>query len=489
MSLSNGNHPEHDDANLVPVAADTGSTLPMPTGHEEAPKANFLTVLRNSGFRNLWAGQVVSQIGDYFSFLTTMIVVSSFYDDTETTTLAVSGMMLANSLPRLLFGMLAGVFVDRWDRRTTMLVSDLLRVGLALAMIPAVIGQNLWAMYALGFLLSTVGTIFLPAKGAIIPNLVPKEQLIAANSLSQVTMFLSILLGPALGSLTLVLAGEGNQWVAFLIDALTYAVSAIAIWMIRVPKEVSSPTRSEAQLSEVSAVRRVWDEMVVGIKLMFVNRTMSTLAVVFMVTMLGIGAVNVLWVVYLKLQFGYEDTELAWRFGLLDICFAVGMLAASVVAGNFLSHLAPKWFIVVALIGAGAFLAPTGYVGNYLVLAALSVGMGLFVAPINTGATTLMQIVVPNEQLGRANGGISTITETATVTSMSLAGFLGWLIGIPAVFLLGGLLCIAAGLLAWVRLPALTLKDMPSMEVVEQEREKGQEREQDKEREREAAVA
>jgi predicted MFS family arabinose efflux permease len=98
--------------------------------------------------------------------------------------------------------------------------------------------------------------------------------------------------------------------------------------------------------------------------------------------------------------------------------------------------------------------------------------MGLFVAPINTGATTLMQIVVPNEQLGRANGGISTITESASVTSMSLAGFLGWLVGVPAVFLIGGLLCIAAGVLAWVRLPALTLKDMPAEVVAEEARER-----------------
>ncbi len=479
MPTNNGSHPEQDDVTLIPLAADTGSTLPMPQGNQEAPKANFVTVMRNTGFRNLWAGQLVSQIGDYFSFLTTMIVVSSFSEDPSTTTLAVSGMMLANSLPRLLFGMLAGVFVDRWDRRTTMLGSDLVRIGLALAMIPAVIAHNLWAMYALGFMLSTVGTIFLPAKGAIIPALVPKDQLIAANSLTQSTMFLSILLGPALGSLTLALVGEGNQWVAFLIDAASYAVSAVAIWLIRVPKEQTMPAKAEAAVSEASAVRRVWDEMLVGIKLMFVNRTMTTLAVVFMVTMLGIGAVNVLWVVYLKTQFNYDATELAWRFGLLDIFFAVGMLAATVIAGNFLSHVAPKWFVVVALVGAGVFIAPTGYVPEYLVLAILTLGMGIFVAPINTGATTLMQIVVPNEQLGRANGGISTITESASVTSMSLAGFLGWLVGVPAVFLLGGLLCIAAGILAWVRLPALTLKDMPAETVAEQE----------KEGEREAAVA
>ncbi|HEY0070673.1 MAG TPA: MFS transporter, partial [Chloroflexia bacterium] len=172
MPLDHGSRPEHDDPTLIPVAADAGTTLPLPGGIQEAPKANFLTVMRNAGFRNLWAGQLVSQVGDYCAFLAMMIIVSGFYKDTQTTTLAVSGMMLASSLPRLLFGMLAGVFVDRWDRRMTMLVSDLLRVGLSLALVPAVMAQNLWAMYALGFMLSSVGTLFLPAKGAIIPNLV-----------------------------------------------------------------------------------------------------------------------------------------------------------------------------------------------------------------------------------------------------------------------------------------------------------------------------
>src|SRR5881296_3201210 len=99
-----------------------------------AKRANFLSVLRYKGFRNLWAGQVVSQVGDYFAFLATMVVVSGFSRDVQSTTLAVSGMLLAQSLPRLLFGMLAGVFVDRWDRRRTMIASDAIRAALTLAM-------------------------------------------------------------------------------------------------------------------------------------------------------------------------------------------------------------------------------------------------------------------------------------------------------------------------------------------------------------------
>lgn len=483
MARDDGNHPEDNTPTLLPRRADTGGTAPLPEGPQEAPKANFFTVMRNAGFRNLWIGQLISQIGDYFSFLATTVIVSGFSNDPQTITLMVSGMMLANSLPRLLFGMLAGVFVDRWDRRTTMLTADMVRIGIALAMIPAILSRNLWAMYALGFMLSTVGTLFLPAKSAIVPRLVPQEQLLSANSLVQMTLFLSILLGPALAGFTLGVAGRGNEWMAFLVDAASYVVSAIAIWLIRVPKEVSAPSRTVTQTSQSSAIRAVWDEMLVGIRLLFRNKTMSTLAVVFMVTMLGIGAVNVLWVVYLKKGLGYDGPELAWRFSVLDICFATGMIVASAVAGNFLANVSPKWYIVVALLGAGIFIAPTGYVDNYVVLAILTVAVGVFVAPINTGAMTLTQIVVPNEQLGRVNGGISTITESATVLSMSLAGLAAAVVGVPMVFLIGGVLCFLGGILAWVRLPALTMKDMPKEEPKEQPRELNTERE------REAAIA
>ena len=140
-------------------------------------RVTFVDVLRNGPFRNLWLGQIISQMGDYFAFLAIMVAVTGFSDDPEQTTLAVTGMTIAITLPRLLFGMLAGVFVDRWDRRRTMLASDLLRAGLVLALIPAYLTQNLWLLYALAFALSAVGTLFNPAKGALLPLLVPQEQL------------------------------------------------------------------------------------------------------------------------------------------------------------------------------------------------------------------------------------------------------------------------------------------------------------------------
>src|SRR5262245_47451298 len=146
-------------------------------GQAAEERVNFLTVLRNRNFRNLWIGQVVSQMGDYFAFLAIMVVVGGFSQNVGEATQQMAGVMLATPLHRLVCGVLAGVFVDRWDRRLTMLASDLIRPALTLAMIPAFMSKNLLLMYVLSFAMSTVGTFFVPAKGALIPKMVPQTHL------------------------------------------------------------------------------------------------------------------------------------------------------------------------------------------------------------------------------------------------------------------------------------------------------------------------
>lgn len=422
-------------------------------------RATFVTVLRNRNFRNLWIGQVVSQVGDYFAFLAIMVVISGFSEDSATITGQVSGVMIALTLPRLLFGVLAGVFVDRWDRRRTMIISDVLRVVLTLGMIPAFMSKNLLLMYGLAFAMSTVGAFFNPAKGALIPKLVPTEHLMTANSLSQTSMMAANFVGPALAGTTFALAGNGNQWVAFVLDSLSFIISAIAIRSIVAPREALAAVASSETVSSQSAIAKVWDELRVGLRALFLSRVMATLALVFAVTMLGVGALNVLWVAFLKTNFGFGATELGWRFAVIDIAFFAGMVIASIGVGNFLSHLTPKWFIVWGLGLGGLATVPLGYLPDYWGVVGLMFLVGLFIAPINTGTTTLMQVVVPNSQLGRVGGGIGTITDAATLGSMSMAGALGALIGIPMVFAIAGIMCMAGGLVAWVGLPPLTLKD------------------------------
>ncbi len=440
----------------APEQAEAPAPSEVPTD-PPAARATFLTVLRHAGFRNLWLGQIVSQIGDYFALLALMVVVSGFSNKAADTTQAVSGLMIAFSLPRLLFGVLAGVFVDRWDRRRTMLGADVTRGVLALALIPAFLTHNLLLVYALAFVMSAFGTLFNPAKSAIIPRLVPTEQLTAANALSQTSQMLATFIGPALAGLTFAAVGKGNEWVAFAVDGLSFAVSAVAVWSIAA--QVGSAPARPVTSDDTGAVRRVWDELRVGLRALLGSRTMATLSAVMGITMLGIGAMNVLWIVYLKTRFGFEAADLAGRIAILDIAFSAGMVLVTVLVGNLLSGVAPKWLVVGGLTIGGLLLLPIGYIPDYWLLVALMFGIGLGVGPINAGISSLMQIVVPNSQMGRVSGGFGTIIDMSMLLSVSMAGALGGWLGIPAVLLLSGLFCIGGGVLALTSLPALTLKD------------------------------
>jgi MFS family permease len=344
-----------------------------------------------------------------------------------------------------------------------MLVSDLVRPALTLGMIPALMSRNVWIVCAVAFLLSTVGTFFNPAKVALVPNMVPAGQLTAANAFIQTSAMLGFFIGPGLAGATFALLGAGNTWIAFVIDAFSFLVSALAIWLIKLPKEATQAGPRTAEdlraASSGSSLGRVWNELKVGLKALLLDRTISILALVFGITMLGIGALNVVWVVFLKSAYGYGATELGWRFAVVDVAFFAGMVVASVGIGNFMSKLAPKLFIVWGLILTGVLMAPIGFAPDYWLVVVAWFFVGLAVAPIETGVTTLMQIVVPNSQLGRVGGGIGTVSETANITSMALAGALGALLGIPIVIALAGIMCVLAGILAQVGLPGITLED------------------------------
>lgn len=184
-------------------------------------EASAFAPLRNPDFLRLWAGQFVSVIGDKINQIALAVLVYK-----TTGSMLQMGIMLGvSALPAVLFGIFAGVFVDRWDRRRTMVGADLVRAGLVVS-IPLVIGYGVAWAYVLAFLVATVSLLFEPAKRSIIADLVPRSDLMAANSLDNASSAVAELAGLACGG---VLMAVLTARVAFTIDALTYVVSAGAI--------------------------------------------------------------------------------------------------------------------------------------------------------------------------------------------------------------------------------------------------------------------
>jgi MFS family permease len=134
--------------------------------------------LRQRNFFLLWSGGVLSVVGDYFLF----VALPFFVYERTGSVLATGAMFVAETLPRLIFGSVAGVFVDRWDRKKTMVFSDLSRALILVPLLLVAAGGPLVLVYAVAFVETSVSMLFLPAKGATIPNLVAEDELTAANS-------------------------------------------------------------------------------------------------------------------------------------------------------------------------------------------------------------------------------------------------------------------------------------------------------------------
>jgi DHA3 family macrolide efflux protein-like MFS transporter len=177
-------------------------------------------LFQNRSFLALWLGQTISFVGDYFYWLAVPIMVGKLTGSATQVGLSV----IASALPMLLLGPVAGVFVDRWDRKRTMIMSDLLRGVLVLICLTVKTPEQVWIYYVVAFLMSCVSRFFFPAQNAALPLIVPdKNDLLAANGLMQVVQTAGFLVGPALAGFSIGLWGEQ---IAFLVDSATFFISA-----------------------------------------------------------------------------------------------------------------------------------------------------------------------------------------------------------------------------------------------------------------------
>ncbi|CAN5878501.1 MFS transporter [soil metagenome] len=183
-------------------------------------------VRSNRSFRRLLAGQVISELGNWFNFIATLGLVRSVsHASAEVTTI----MLVARLLPFTLVAPLAGALVDRWSRRTVMIVSDVARILVALSMLLGRRPEDLWIAYVSTVVLSFFGAFFEAAKNAAVPNITGERDLLAGNALMFSSRFLLMAFGAALGGWTA--ASVGYQ-AAFVVNALSFAVSAYSIWLI-----------------------------------------------------------------------------------------------------------------------------------------------------------------------------------------------------------------------------------------------------------------
>ena len=206
----------------------------MKTANRKAPAAyqpaGYIELLRsNRSFRQLWLGQVVSQMGDWFNTIALYTIILNLTGSGRDVGL----LLVARFVPSFLFGPISGVIADRFSRQKIMIVSDLLRAVVVLGFLFVRSANQLWLIYVLTVFQLALSTFFEPAKTAAIPSLVSDRELVPANAISSVTWSVMLTLGAAIGGL---ITGWFGTDVAFILDAATYLLSAALIASIRVPK-------------------------------------------------------------------------------------------------------------------------------------------------------------------------------------------------------------------------------------------------------------
>jgi predicted MFS family arabinose efflux permease len=212
-----------------------------------AAQVGYIDLLRrNRSFRQLWLGQVVSQMGDWFNTIALYTIILQLTGSGRDVGL----LLVARFVPSFLFGPISGVVADRFSRRTIMIVSDLLRAVVVLGFLLVRRADQLWIVYVLTVVQLGLSTFFEPAKTAAIPSIVEDRELVAANAISSVTWSAMLTIGAAIGGIITDAFGTN---VAFILDAATYLLSAALITSIRVPKRARRP-RQKLSLGRILGI-------------------------------------------------------------------------------------------------------------------------------------------------------------------------------------------------------------------------------------------
>jgi hypothetical protein len=399
----------------------------------------YLALLRrNRPFRRLWYGQIVSQLGDWFASIALYTLLLRLTGSGQ----AVGLLLVAELLPATLVGPWAGVLVDRLPRKAVMIAADVGRAALVLLFLLVRDVGDIWIVYCAAALKVVLASFFEPARGAVIPAITGRDELVAANAISGATWSAMLAIGAALGGLV---AGTLGTDAAIVIDAASFLLSAVIIWRIPLREEhlevrAAQPAgASEQGLGE-------------GLRYLAARRDVAIYAATKALWSLG-GGILVLLTLFGRQVFPV-GADGAFSIGLLyaarGVGAAIGPLLAQRLFGSSQQVMRRALGPAVLLTGVGYLLAgeaPSLWLAALAVLLAHMGGSAQWVF-----STVLLQMNVPNRLLGRVFAiELALLTLTSAVSSYltGVASDLGFspqalATGLALVFVVPGLFLLAA---------------------------------------------
>jgi MFS family permease len=394
------------------------------------PSAFAVFYRRN--FTLLWLAQFISTMGSGLTAIAASILVYRLTGSA----LSVGLMLLATALPGLFIGLLAGVFVDRFDRKRIMIAANLICAGLVCA-IPFVLPLGIAWLYIVVALSSTVGQFFAPAQASLLPETAPDEELAAANAMMTISQF---------GALTVGYAGAGLiatlstiTW-AFYLDALSFVLSALCVLLIHV---------APLAVREVTNLAAVTHNLRAGLGFVRDTPVLRSLALVFVPIFINYGFGNSLFLPFAIRALGATEFEYSLLEGVFTIGFVVGSLAMASIADRL--H-AGQW-IAVSIVGMGLFTVCMALARSVPVAIVCTTLVGVLNAPSYIGRQLLIQRSTPRETRGRVSSVFFVTRDTGFMLGMAAAG-LADLVDVRLLLLINAVLLIGCGLLA-LTLPGL----------------------------------
>lgn len=398
----------------------------------ERSAPSMFSVFQNRSFTLLWIGQLISSMGNALTALAASILVYRVTGSAE----SVGLMLIATSGPTLVIGLIAGVYVDRLDRKRIILVADLLRAILIL-LIPFLISFNINWLYVIVALTSAITQFFDSAHASILPEVVPEKDLSTATSMMAVS---------SLGSTTIGFAAAGFiatslniNW-AFYLDGTSYLISALLIFNTHVPDRL---------ITEETSVRAIGRNLRAGLNVVGQTSILRSLFIVIAPIYLIFGLEISLFLPFTLRELG--GTE--FHFGLQEAAEGIGIALGSVSMALLADRIrAGQWLAISYLSMAAAMIVYSFSHSVWLAILMMGVS-GLFNAPSFIGEQLVIQRAAPREMRGRVNSSYFVVRDIMYVAGMALAG-LADVMNVRTLFMVSAFLLVLAGAVV-LGLPAL----------------------------------
>ncbi len=383
-----------------------------------------LTAFINRDFALLWWGQAISSVGDYaWDTALVLWIATTLARDQSWAPLAISGVIIAAALPQIVVGPLAGVFVDRWDKRRTMVAATALQAVFAILLIPPLVGMPLplvgsarlptfWTLgviYADVALITICAQFYNPAQLALIRDIAPDDKEDQAQEMTQAIQGLAVVIGPPVAAA--LVFGVGISW-ALLLNALSFIVAFAAAFAIHAPQSASS-----LQPGETGHFTR---EFLDGIGYVLGHTVLRTILIAEALTWLGFGALQTLG--YFFITENLQATP--DLYGVFGATFGVGAILGGLLVTFIGQRVGLERILWIALVTSGVFVIVMSHLTSFSLALVAAFFFGVTATAIIVTAGPLAIDATERQFIGRVMAVVNPVGRLAAFASVVLAGAL-----------------------------------------------------------------